>query len=110
MFCRWLPGLRCWRRPGGSPGTPTGKTERKKKIVEFLFEKIRLRSVQKTLNFKKPLLKARAQIFKLLRSPKIESKEQIPPGFVAWRAGTTTLFPLGSLAPIDCLKIPALEP
>jgi hypothetical protein len=38
----------------------------------------------------------RARIFKLLRSPRIDSKEPIPPGCVAWRAGTTTLFLLGS--------------
>jgi hypothetical protein len=35
-------------------------------------------------------------IFKLSRSPGINSKESIPPAFVAWRAGTTTLFLLGS--------------
>jgi hypothetical protein len=35
-------------------------------------------------------------IFKLLRSPGIDSKELIPPAYVAWRAGTTALFPLGS--------------
>jgi hypothetical protein len=34
----------------------------------------------------------RARIFKLLRSPRIDSEESIPPAFVAWRAGTTTLF------------------
>ncbi len=34
--------------------------------------------------------------FKLLRSPRIDSKEPIPPGCVAWRAGTTTLFLFGS--------------
>ncbi len=34
--------------------------------------------------------------FRLLRSPGIDSKELIPPGYVAWRAGTTTLFLLGS--------------
>ncbi len=34
-------------------------------------------------------------------------KELIPPGCVAWRAGTTTLFPTRFLAPIDCLQIPA---
>jgi hypothetical protein len=33
---------------------------------------------------------------KLLRSQVIESKEAIPPAYVAWRAGTTTLFLLGS--------------
>jgi hypothetical protein len=41
--------------------------------------------------------KVRARIFKLLRSPKIDSKESISPAYVAWRAGTTTLFLLGSL-------------
>ncbi len=35
----------------------------------------------------------------------LESKESIPPAYVAWRAGTTTLFLLGSS--IDCSKIPA---
>jgi hypothetical protein len=34
--------------------------------------------------------------FKLLRSPGVNSKESIPPACVAWRAGTTTLFLLGS--------------
>jgi hypothetical protein len=45
-----------------------------------------------------------AQIFKLFRNPGIDSQEPIPPGCVAWRAGTTTLF----LSPIDCWKIPTL--
>jgi hypothetical protein len=35
-------------------------------------------------------------IFKLLRSPGIDSKESIPPAYEAWRASTTTLFLLGS--------------
>jgi hypothetical protein len=35
-------------------------------------------------------------IFKLLRSPGIDSKEPILPAYVAWQAGTTTLFLLGS--------------
>ncbi len=43
---------------------------------------------------------ARDCIFKLLRSPEIDSKEAIPPAYsiyeVSWRAGTTTLFLLGS--------------
>ena len=39
----------------------------------------------------------RARIFKLIRSSRIDSKEPIPPGCVAWRAGTTTLFLLGSV-------------
>jgi hypothetical protein len=38
----------------------------------------------------------RARIFKLLRSPRIGSEETIPLGYVAWRAGTPTLFLLGS--------------
>jgi hypothetical protein len=38
----------------------------------------------------------RARIFKLLRSPRIDSKESIPPAHVAWRAGTTTVFLIGS--------------
>ncbi len=37
-----------------------------------------------------------ARIFKLLWSPSIDSKEPIPPGYVAWRAGTTNLFLLVS--------------
>jgi hypothetical protein len=38
----------------------------------------------------------RARIFKLLRSPRIDSKVSIPAAYVAWRAGTTTLFLLNS--------------
>ncbi len=33
----------------------------------------------------------KARIFKILRSPGIDSKESIPPAYVAWRAGTITL-------------------
>ncbi len=42
---------------------------------------------------------SRAQIFKLLRSPRIDSKESSTPAYVAWRAGKTTLFLLGSEPP-----------
>jgi hypothetical protein len=38
----------------------------------------------------------RARIFKLLVSPGADSKESVPPAYVAWRAGTTTPFLLGS--------------
>ncbi len=38
----------------------------------------------------------RARIFKLFRSIKIDSKESIPPAYVAWWAGTTTPSLLGS--------------
>ena len=54
--------------------------------------------------WKRPI---RAIIFKRLWSPGIDSKESIPPAYVAWRAGTTTLFlvPIRFLAPIDCLTL-----
>jgi hypothetical protein len=39
-----------------------------------------------------PGFNARARICKLLRSSKIDSKESIPPAYVAWRAFTTTLY------------------
>jgi hypothetical protein len=55
------------------------------------------------------LLAIRARIFERLWSPGIDSMERIPPAYEAWRAGTITLFLLGSQPPIDCLKIPALE-
>ncbi len=35
------------------------------------------------------------QIFKLLRSLRIDTKESMPPAYIAWRAGTTILFLLG---------------
>ncbi len=50
---------------------------------------------------------SRTRIFKRLWSPWIDSKGWIPPAYVAWRAGTITLFLLGSLAPIAFLKFPA---
>jgi hypothetical protein len=39
---------------------------------------------------------AKDGIFKHLRSPQIDSEELIPPSYVAWQAGTTTLFLIGS--------------
>jgi hypothetical protein len=44
---------------------------------------------------------AKGGIFKPFRSPGIDSKESIPPVYLARRAGTTALF----LAPIDCSKL-----
>ncbi len=41
----------------------------------------------------------RAANFLILRSPRIDSKEPIPPAHVARRASTTTLFQLGSQPP-----------
>jgi hypothetical protein len=52
-----------------------------------------------------PSLQFRARIFKLWRNPGIDSKESIPPAYVARRAGTITRF----LDPIDCLITPALS-
>ncbi len=39
---------------------------------------------------------ARARTFKCLWGPRIDSKERIPPAYVAWRAGAKTLFFLGA--------------
>jgi hypothetical protein len=39
---------------------------------------------------------AEPEFLNFLRGPRIDSKESIPPGCVAWWAGTTTLFLLGS--------------
>ncbi len=38
----------------------------------------------------------RARSFKCLWGPGIDSKEWIPPAYVAWRAGTKTLFLLSA--------------
>ncbi len=43
----------------------------------------------------------RAWTFKLLKSPRIDSNKSIPPAYVAWRAGTTTLFLLGRIRLIE---------
>ncbi len=46
------------------------------------------------------ILGVRGGILKLLWSPEIDSEESIPPSYVAWRAGTRTLFLiLGSWPP-----------
>ncbi len=55
----------------------------------------------------KTVLQLREGIFKLLRSPRIDSKESIAPAYVAWRTGTIT-FPYAVPDAIDCSKIPAL--
>jgi hypothetical protein len=41
----------------------------------------------------------RAGIFKPLWSPRIDAKASIPPAYIAWRAGTITLFLLGAQPP-----------
>ncbi len=51
------------------------------------------------IDYSKNQLHNWARIFKLLRSPRINSKEPIPPGCVAWRVDTTTLFLFGSWPP-----------
>jgi hypothetical protein len=50
------------------------------RLAEFIHWNRFLGSIQESPNFN------------LLRSPRIDSKEPIPPGCVAWRAGTITLF------------------
>jgi hypothetical protein len=42
------------------------------------------------------VLQIRAGIFKPLWSPGIDARASIPPAYVAWRAGTITLFLLGA--------------
>ena len=46
----------------------------------------------------------RARIFKLLRSPRINSKEWTPPASAALQAGTKTLFLLNSCSPYIVVK------
>jgi hypothetical protein len=43
-----------------------------------------------------PCILYRARTFKCLWGPGIDSKEWIPPVYVAWRAGTITLFLIGA--------------
>jgi hypothetical protein len=43
-----------------------------------------------------PIILEQPEVFKFLRSPGIDSKESIPPAYVAWRADKTTPFQLGS--------------
>ncbi len=50
----------------------------------------------------------RAWIFKLSRSPGIDSEKSIPTACEARRAGMTTPIPTRFLDPIDCLKTSAL--
>ncbi len=40
-----------------------------------------------------------SRIFRLLRSPRIDSKDSIPQAYLAWRAVRTTLFLAGSQPP-----------
>ncbi len=53
-------------------------------------------------------MKSQSPNFKLFKEPRIDSKKSIPPANVALQAGTITLFLTRFLAPIDCLKTPAL--
>jgi hypothetical protein len=60
------------------------------------------------------MLLDQSRFFKLLRTSGIDFKESIPPAYIAWRAGTTTLFfapglPRYQAGGIDSLKsIPGL--
>jgi hypothetical protein len=46
---------------------------------------------------------------KRLRSPGINSKESIPAAYVAWRAGTATLFVVSARQPTLAVEIDSLE-
>jgi hypothetical protein len=51
--------------------------------------------------------KGRGGIFKLLRSPGIDTKESIPPANVAWAGRYDNPIPTRFLVSINCYKIPA---
>ncbi len=51
----------------------------------------------------------RARICKLLRCSGIDSKESIPAAYVAWRAGTTTLFVVPSARLDSCELLKSLQ-
>jgi hypothetical protein len=50
----------------------------------------------------------RARTFKFLWTPGIDSKELIPPAYVAYTGRYDNLIPTRFLASIDCLKIPTM--
>jgi hypothetical protein len=73
-------------------------------VLKTFFFKVQVSPVQLNLILiilfnMAPLRLTGARIFKLLRSPRMDSKELIPPAYVAWRAGTKALFLLGSYPP-----------
>jgi hypothetical protein len=53
-------------------------------------------SPQARIQFPAQACQIRAGIFKPLWRPGIDAKASIPPAYVAWRAGTITLFLLGA--------------
>jgi hypothetical protein len=55
-----------------------------------------LANVKKIFGLENRRKKEPAGIFKPLWSPGIDAKASIPPAYVAWRAGTITLFLLGA--------------
>ncbi len=86
-----------WRRAGSQPPRSQPKYQEHQKIFGFYFG-----GLERVFVFLRDVCDG---IFKLLRSPGIDSKELIPPvyvacrpfqeprnRFLAWRAGTTTLF------------------
>jgi hypothetical protein len=54
-------------------------------------------------------LQTGAQICKRLRSPEIDSKESIPPAYVAWQADTTTLFDVPARQSASACGMDSLE-
>jgi hypothetical protein len=76
---------------------PKHTTELKKTHVHLHGTKFNFSSTNhKTFDAFTRRTKPSAGIFKLLRSPAIDSMESLPSAYVARQAGTTTLFQLGS--------------
>jgi hypothetical protein len=58
--------------------------------------KITLQIVEGTTFFLHGSMKPEPEFFNFLRSPEIDTKQRVPPAYVAWRAGTITMILLGS--------------
>ncbi len=86
-------------RGGGGPQTdetPAAKSSYRSIFYITTFGIAFYQSNLSTCTYNSPLSIGWARIFKCLWGPGIDSKEWIPPAYVAWRAGTITLFLLGS--------------
>ncbi len=95
-----------WRCPGidSQPGGPVcqhylsyrpGRLYGPAKSIPGVYTRLQMRALFSSI-FDFFNETSRARIFKLLTSRRIDSKEPIPPGCVAWRGGTTTPFLFGS--------------
>jgi hypothetical protein len=80
---------------GHQPSLPSLPHESRLRVLQVAI----VRKDQEVRNSSQWDTPTRARIFKLVRRPEVDSKESIPPAYVAWRASTTTLFLLGSYPP-----------